>query len=181
MKPPMRLMVAEYKQELPDGGGKSDAVRMGALVRLIRERFEWRQVDLAKRAAVAANTVAGLEAGRKTHQRNVEKIAKALGTSGDALRRGEIPEAIAGLAAASAMLRQLTDEDLAVAQAFHNAPTAIRSAVLVLLRSGRRDLTDRLANLDPERQATVLEVLAAEERDQSMADHPHTHHRKIEG
>ena len=152
------------------------AARIGALVRLIRERNEWRQIDLAKRANVSANTVIGLEAGRRTHDRNVEKIAKALSTTGAALRRGEIPEGISGLVAASAMLREMTDEDIAIARQFHNATTAIRAAVIVLLRSGRRDITERLANLEPQRQATVLDVLDTEENDQRMADRSSNKH-----
>lgn len=183
MKSALRIKEASQPQtaELAYGGasGRNEAAaRIGALVCLIRRRYEWRQIDLAKRAGVAANTVTGLEAGRKTHPRNIEKIAKALGTTGEALRRGELPEGISGLAAASAIWKELTDEDIAIARAHHNATTAIRSAAIALYRSGRRDFTERLTNLDPDRQAQVLEVLTALEEDQSITDRDN---RKING
>jgi len=141
-----------------------DPVRLGAYVRQLRERRGWRQADLAKKARVAPNTVTGLEAGRRTQKVNVDKIAAVLGTSGDALRRGEFTDD------AEFVLRELSAEDIAIARKFHHATTGEREAVYLILHSGRRDLTERLLHLDPERQAHLLRILNAEEREQRERD-----------
>jgi transcriptional regulator with XRE-family HTH domain len=129
-------------------------VNVGAVVRALRERKGWRQTDLANAAGVAPNTVGGLEAGRRTLRPNVAKIARALGTTLDALDRGEIPDPVAGLDV----------EDLAIAYAAAAAPPSVRSLVRALLFHAS-DLSVRIAHLDSkDRDAITVAIEAAEER-----------------
>lgn len=127
---------------------------IGARVRKLREASGMRQSDLACAAEVSGNTVLGLESGRRTQWRNIDKIARALGTTGDALARGEIT-----IGVDDPILKNYTSEDLAIARAFHDAPTAIRSAVIDLLRPQTMAIADLLSRLSPARRATVIRLV----------------------
>jgi transcriptional regulator with XRE-family HTH domain len=62
---------------------------VGARIVQLRQRKGWRQKDLAARAGVAPNTVAGLEHGKQTRWAKFEQIATALGVTTHALQTGE--------------------------------------------------------------------------------------------
>lgn len=135
---------------------------VAARVRKLREQKGWRQSDLAKKAGVATNTVGGLEHGKQTRWIPFEKIARALGTTPEALQRGE------GISEDNPLLRKLTDEDLRIGNDYHDAETPIRLAVERLLRLGAHDpmfrLWLRVEQLDDRRRETVLQALEQHEK-----------------
>jgi transcriptional regulator with XRE-family HTH domain len=135
---------------------------VGERVRKLRERRGWKQKDLAKHAGVAANTVGGLENGRQTRWAKFEQIARALGTTPDAIQRGE------GITDDNPLLKTLNDEDLRIGKYHHDAETPIRFLVERILRLGSNDpmvqLWMRIENLDEGRRETLLRSLEQHER-----------------
>lgn len=70
--------------------GRMDDARLGRLVRALRHRRRWRQVDLALRAGVGHDAVAKLEAGRLGPMRtnSVRAIVSVFGLSYESSLRG---------------------------------------------------------------------------------------------
>jgi len=139
---------------------------VGARVRKLREAKGWKQEDLARKAGIAANTVGGLERGkRETRWAKFEQVAAALGTTTDALQRGD------GISDDHPLLRKLSDEDLRIANRFHDAETALRLIVERVLRLGFEEPMlhwwTRLETLDVDRRDTVLVGLALQEKRQA--------------
>jgi len=128
-------------------------------IKALRLARQWRQIDVARAAGVSINTVTGLEAGRKTQKPNVEKIAHALGTTVEELRRGDATEQ-------SVVLYGLTDEDLRIARAYHNAETPVRIAVHNLLFRGADSFDARIARLTVDRRNHLRRMLELEETNQ---------------
>jgi transcriptional regulator with XRE-family HTH domain len=152
-----------------DSCGAPNNVRMNRReiakrVRLLRVGKELTQAALAKKARLAIGTLQGLEAGnRETMPTNIEKIAKVLGTSlaaltseGDAVQSTD--PVLAGLN---------RDEDLVIARDYHNATTARRQAVQILLRDEDADrliaLLIRLRSAGPDVLRVIETVIAKPE------------------
>jgi transcriptional regulator with XRE-family HTH domain len=142
-----------------------DLKALGQRVRLLRLRKNWQQQELARRAGVTTNTLRGLERGTlHTRWPKFEAIAKALGTTPDLLLRSEEP-----VADTSPLLRDLNEEDLRVAQAFHHSRTTHRMYVQRVLsghiKSSSLELLDRIDRLtEDEREAVSAMVGIAEQR-----------------
>lgn len=157
----MRLLDVVSRQ-LPSDNARVIDPLVAARVRNLRERRGWKQADLAKRAGVATNTVGGLEHGRQTRWIQFEKIARALGTTPDAIQRGE------GVTEDNPLLKKLNDEDLRIGNQYHDAETPIRFVVEQTLRLGARDpmvhLWMRFEQLDPRRRETFLQSLEQHEK-----------------
>ena len=156
---PAGLTVESYEPDGESRQNRTDLARIGRLVKILRERYRWRQTDLAARARVAPNTVTGLESGRRTQRKSIEKIAVALGTTAASLSRGEIPEWITGSEFLAIQLKGLNDEDFAIARLYHEGSTAKRTAVLELLEADWRDANDRIARLTEAQRAAILEAI----------------------
>jgi transcriptional regulator with XRE-family HTH domain len=139
---------------------------VAARIKKLREQKGWKQSDLAKNAGVATNTVGGLEHGRQTRWTQFEKIAKALGTTPEAIQRGD------GVSEDNPLLRKLNDEDLRIGNAYHDAETKIRVAVDRLLRLRAYDpmfrFWERVQELDDRRRETLLQSL--EQHEKALAD-----------
>ena len=67
-----------------------DDARLGRLVRALRHRRRWRQVDLAERAGVGHDAITKLEAGRLGPMRmsSIRAIVSAFGLSYESAVRG---------------------------------------------------------------------------------------------
>jgi transcriptional regulator with XRE-family HTH domain len=133
-----QLTVDDYRDRLKDGGMKQ---AVGQRVKRLRQRKEWTQAQLAEKAGVTENTIRGLERNtRVTQWPKLQAIAKALGTSPEALMHGDDP-----IEPSDPRLDRLTDEDLLVARRFHDARTSMRQRVMTLLHEG-----------EPERVSTLI-------------------------
>src|SRR5580765_5602055 len=95
---------------------------VGARIVQLRQRKGWRQKDLAARAGVAPNTVAGLEHGKQTRWAKFEQIATALGVTTHALQTGE------GLSDDNPLAKKLrlSDEALRIGKRYQDAETEVR-------------------------------------------------------
>jgi transcriptional regulator with XRE-family HTH domain len=71
-----------------------EPTRLGRRVKMLRERAQLTQHELARRSGVSRSTIAGLETGDRPSLtlENAMKLADALGVSLDLLARGDILE-----------------------------------------------------------------------------------------
>jgi transcriptional regulator with XRE-family HTH domain len=139
-----------------------DLAAVGKRVKALREQKGWKQSDLATAAGVAANTISGLErASRQTRWPQFERIAKALGTTTNALLHGQ------GITQ-NRLLEKLSDEDLRIAERFHDASTSLRILIERLLRLGAADpmivFWDRVQTLAAHQQEDLRLLLERYER-----------------
>lgn len=132
-------------------GAQASLVNLGEIgkrVRGLRAELGLTQQQLADKAKIAIGTLQALEAAprqkrpRQTSNENIERIAKALGKTFDDLTadRNQI-------AADNPLLDKLTDEDLLIARAYHDARTSMRQRVESLLLRGEPVRLTRLAEL----------------------------------
>lgn len=146
--------------------GQNQPVNLGEVgkrVRVRRVELELTQEELADKAKVGLGTVQALEAAatrkkpRQTSTPKLEKIAKALGYTLDALLKNkrDVPPA-------HPLLVDLTDEDLLIARAYHHAKTPMRQRIAGLLRDGENEqsvaLMQRIEKLSP-MERTMIEGL----------------------
>jgi transcriptional regulator with XRE-family HTH domain len=102
-------------------------------IRTGRARLKLNRVQFANLADITTNTLRALEEG--THSqvpdtKTLEKVAKALGVTMKALLIGG--EAIAP---DNPLLKDLSDEDLEIAQAHHHAINAVRQRIALILEN----------------------------------------------
>lgn len=157
----LRLAVASDSAALKNVA-VGDPVVVGERVKRLRLKLKWTQQQLADAAKVTPNTLRGLErATQETRREKVEAIAEALGTTFDALHRADEP-----INEDHPLLKDLSEEDLQVAQGFHHARTAVRLRVQRLL-AGDRDpgleLLERFEKLPAEDQAGLEALLGVSE------------------
>jgi transcriptional regulator with XRE-family HTH domain len=136
---------------------------------MLRLQKNWQQKELADKAKVTPNTLRGLERGTlQTRWPKFEAIAKALGTTPDLLLQAEEP-----VAETNPLLRDLNEEDLRIAQAFHHSRTAYRMHVQRVLsgqvKSSSLELLDRIDRMtEDQRDAVSAMVGIAEERPEPL-------------
>lgn len=141
-----------------------------------REKLQLTRSKLAERAGITRTTLRMLEKGvQHPEPGTLEQLAKALETTEFALTGHKAIEAD------NPLLRDLVDEDLDVAQAFHHAPTRVRLRALgVLQERGRKESEStsmpvsewarRLLELDPEQRQLVAHMIAELKSHQSHRD-----------
>ena len=166
----LRLAVAPLPHTLKNSA--VDRVVLGARVKALRDRKKWKQADLAKAAHVTENTVRGLERGSlHTRWPKFEAIAHALGTTPEVLLQVEEP-----ITDGHPLLRDLSEEDLRVAQAFHHTRTSVRLRIQRLLAGepdAGLDLLERIEKLPAEDRASLEGILRISE-DKPDAAEPST-------
>jgi transcriptional regulator with XRE-family HTH domain len=148
-----------------------DMKAIGRRARRLRLDKEWSQKDLAAKAKVTPNTIRGFEKGSlNTRWPKVKDIARALGTTFEALQQGdEIVKA------SDPLLDKLKREDLMVARLYHDSSTSVRLRVLEMLQKDQETdggeeqgsangvtptvapakLGERVARLDPDAQVVI--------------------------
>jgi Predicted transcriptional regulators len=136
-----------------------DRKLLGQRVRILRLQKNLQQQELARAAGVTSNTVRGLERGlQETRWPKFAAIAKALGTTPELLLQGEEP-----ITDTHPLLRDLNEEDLRIARAFHHAQTAIRVHVQRVLSgelaAARLHILERLDRLPEEKRLAVEGIL----------------------
>jgi len=108
---------------------------VGKRVKRLRNEKELTQGQLAKKAGVTANTLRGLEKGTLTTRwPKLQKIAKALGTTAEALLHGDEP-----IAPTDPLLDKLRKEDILIARDYHHSSTLMRQCIAALLRNSDDD------------------------------------------
>jgi transcriptional regulator with XRE-family HTH domain len=137
-----------------------------------RERLRLTRVALAARAGITRTTLRMLEKGvQHPEAETLEQLAKALNTTEHALTGQRTIEA------SDPRLRNLTDEDIDVAQQFHHAPTRVKVRVLGELQdqgtiqgglpASVNTWAQRFLTLTPANRQTIallVETLLAESR-----------------
>lgn len=136
---------------------------LGHRVRMLRIQKNLQQQELARAAGVTPNTLRGLERGlQETRWPKFAAIAKALGTTPELLLQGDEP-----IAENHPLLRDLNEEDLRVAQAFHHSQTVIRNHLQRVLSAeidqASLELLDRIVRLSEDARRAVDGMLGITE------------------
>jgi transcriptional regulator with XRE-family HTH domain len=183
-----RLRTATIRVDASDRWSKNDAMtkeqraHFAEMLRTGRAKLALNKVKFCQQAKIAPNTLRALERGvQDPGQGTLDKLSAVLGITVAALTGGERP-----IETTDPRLKDLNDEDLEVAQAFHHAPMRGRQRVLGVLQerprhhkeSLNRDASEwsrRLLALDPEKRQAVATLIGefesarAREEDQPAA------------
>jgi transcriptional regulator with XRE-family HTH domain len=145
--------------------------RIGGLLKGLRTGQHLKQLETAERAGISPGTLQTIEWGaRKNSEENIEKLARALGTSLEVLRGKP------NLDPTDPLPKGLNREDLEIARAYHEDSSHVRDHARGLLRdrdpqAPSEPTTDEIAamaaliaRLSDERRQLVLDLVHQLER-----------------
>jgi transcriptional regulator with XRE-family HTH domain len=145
----------------------TELAEFGHRLRRARLALELSRAALAVRAGIARNTLTALERGlQHPEPTTLAALARAL-----QVPEHELTNAPPG-GVVDPRLAHLNEEDRRVAQAFHHAPTEMKTRVLRALQEpatradavALNELAERLAHLDPGQLAAVMRLITEFER-----------------
>jgi transcriptional regulator with XRE-family HTH domain len=123
---------------------------IGDRVRLLRVGRDMTQRTLAKRAGTTANTVRGLERGfLTTRWSKVAAIATVLDLTVE-----QLIESAEAHAADPPAIKELLNEDLEIARAYHHCSSEVRERVRMIVQ--QREYVQRLPENDAEAHALLV-------------------------
>jgi transcriptional regulator with XRE-family HTH domain len=151
--------------------------RIGARLRALRVEQGLDQIEVAQLAQISPGTLQTIEWGvRENRETNIDKVARVLGTSLDALEQKPHVDPT------DPLLKGLNREDLEIARDHHEASSAVRERARSILRD--RDplalpdpsdeeieaLAHRVARLTAERRQLLIDLLIQLESLEDRAD-----------
>lgn len=124
--------------------------RLGTALKALRVAQDLDQIDVARLAKISTGTVQTIEWGaRKNQPENIDKVARALGTSLEALLQKP------HIDPSDPLFRGLNREDFEIARAYHEATSTVRD-------HARRLLRDRDPQLPIEATADEVAAIGAQ-------------------